>query len=78
MCKNGDFEDGAGCDTWGRAVGFPIRSRDPFFDKPYEPPPVSGDQATPSWEASARPASTRGISANIKSKRKIAALFKAD
>ncbi len=56
----------------------PQAARDPFFDKPYEPPPVSGDKATPSWEASARPASTRGISANIKSKRKIAALFKAD
>ncbi len=52
-------------------------SRDPFFDKPYEAPAVTEAAATPSWEASARPAS-RGISANIKPKRKIAALFKSE
>ena len=48
---------------------------DPFFDQPYEPSNESADQP-PSWESSARP--TRpGISANIKPKRKVAALFKA-
>ncbi len=50
--------------------------RDPFFDKPYEPAAVSEAASTPSWEASARPA-TRSISANIKHKVKVAALFKA-
>jgi len=51
-------------------------SRDPFFDKPYEPAPVAQAEA-PSWEASARTA-TRSISANIKPKRKVAALFKTE
>jgi superfamily II DNA/RNA helicase len=51
-------------------------SRDPFFDKPYEPAAASEAAATPSWEASARP-QARGISANIKPKVKVAALFKA-
>jgi superfamily II DNA/RNA helicase len=51
--------------------------RDPFFDKPYEPTPAAEAAATPSWEASARPA-TRSISANIKTKRKVAALFKTE
>ena len=49
-------------------------SRDPFFDKPYEP---SAAEAAPSWESTARPAN-RSISANIKSKRKVAALFKSE
>jgi superfamily II DNA/RNA helicase len=49
--------------------------RDPFFDKPYEPTAAS-ESAAPSWEATARPAS-RSISANIKPKVKLAALFKA-
>ena len=53
----------------------PQPSRDPFFDKPYEPT-AAGDVAAPSWEASARPAS-RSISANIKPKVKVAALFKS-
>jgi superfamily II DNA/RNA helicase len=54
----------------------PAMSRDPFFDKPYEPVAVA-DKPAPSWEAVARPTS-RGISANIKPKRKLAALFKAE
>ncbi len=53
----------------------PAQSRDPFFDKPYEPS-VAAD-AAPSWEAAARPVA-RSISANIKSKRKVAALFKSN
>ena len=48
--------------------------RDPFFEKPYEP---SSADAAPAWEAAARPATRSGISANIKPKRKVAALFKA-
>ncbi len=47
--------------------------RDPFFDQPYQPPATD---AAPAWEAAAKPAGTR-ISANIKPKRKVAALFKS-
>ena len=53
----------------------PQAPRDPFFDKPYEAAPA-GEAAAPAWEATARPA-TRSISANIKPKVKVAALFKA-
>jgi ATP-dependent RNA helicase RhlE len=51
-------------------------ARDPFFDKPYEPSAPGEAAAAPSWEASARP-QARGISANIKPKVKVAALFKS-
>ena len=51
--------------------------RDPLFDKPYEEPAVVDATAMPSWEASAKPAN-RGISANIKPRRKVAALFKTE
>ncbi|TWO73313.1 DEAD/DEAH box helicase [Caenimonas sedimenti] len=47
--------------------------RDPFFDQPYETPQVD---TPPAWEANAKPAGNR-ISANIKPKRKVAALFKS-
>jgi hypothetical protein len=50
----------------------PGTSRDPFFDRPYQPPAT---EAQPAWEAAAKP-STR-VSANIKPKRKVAALFKS-
>jgi superfamily II DNA/RNA helicase len=50
-------------------------SRDPFFDKPYEPAPVA--EAAPSWEATATRHGARSISANIKPKRRVAALFKS-
>ena len=49
------------------------RSQDPFFDQPYQAPATD---APPAWEAGARP--TSRISANIKSKRKVAALFKPE
>jgi hypothetical protein len=48
-------------------------SQDPFFDRPYEA--SSGD--APAWEtksASTAPAA-RGLSPNIKQKRRVAALF---
>jgi ATP-dependent RNA helicase RhlE len=48
-------------------------SRDPFFDQPYQ---ETQREAAPTWET-AKPAGTR-ISANIKPKRKVAALFKAE
>ncbi|ABM38500.1 DEAD/DEAH box helicase [Polaromonas naphthalenivorans] len=54
----------------------PAASRDPFFDRPYEPGIPA--QSLPSWEASAKANPARnGVSANIKPKKKIAALFKS-
>ena len=49
---------------------------DPFFDRPYEPPAPTAEP--PAWEQQQRerPART-SLSANIKPKRKVAALFKA-
>ncbi|GAA3991611.1 DEAD/DEAH box helicase [Comamonas faecalis] len=49
-------------------------ARDPFFDRPYEPS-AAADQ--PGWEAAPRVATRAGLSANIKPRRKVAALFKA-
>ena len=50
---------------------------DPFFDRPYEATAEAPEQP-PAWEKNPRPGSTRGgVSANIKPKRKVAALFKA-
>ncbi|MGE4328894.1 DEAD/DEAH box helicase [Diaphorobacter sp.] len=54
----------------------PHASRDPFFDKPYEASAAAG--ASASWEVTPRASPARpGVSANIKPKRKVAALFKA-
>ena len=58
----------------GRRGGFvpaPV-NRDPFFDKPYEAPAVDAPAA---WEAAPK-AAARSVSANIKPRRKVAALFK--
>jgi superfamily II DNA/RNA helicase len=52
----------------------PSAPKDPFFDQPYEPPKR---EEVPAWEAAAKPASNR-ISANIKTRRKVAALFKSE
>ncbi|MDQ6640741.1 MAG: ATP-dependent helicase, partial [Pseudomonadota bacterium] len=49
----------------------PPRSSDPFFDKPYEP---TASAAEPAWEPRAAPVG-RGLSPNIKPKKKVAALF---
>ena len=52
-----------------------VASRDPFFHKPYEAPAEGGEAAQ--WEAAGRaPANGRVVSSNIKSKRKVAALFR--
>jgi ATP-dependent RNA helicase RhlE len=48
---------------------------DPLFDKPYEPA-IAAD-ATPAWEAASKPSSTSRLSPNIKSRKKVPALFKA-
>jgi ATP-dependent RNA helicase RhlE len=54
-----------------------VAPADPFFDKPYEPTVRAEDAPTPSWEsAQAKP--LRSLSANIKTKRKVPALFKSD
>ena len=47
--------------------------RDPFFDTPYEP---SASATEPAWDNKA-PAAPRGLSPNIKPKKKLAALFGA-
>ena len=47
--------------------------RDPFFDKPYE---ATTEAPPPAWEPGERPSGR--ISANIKPKRKVAALFKTE
>lgn len=49
--------------------------RDPFFDQPYQAPSLDAEAPKPSWESSARAVPGR-VSANIRSKRKVAALFK--
>jgi ATP-dependent RNA helicase RhlE len=51
----------------------PAAPRDPFFDQPYQAPTT---EAPPAWESNAKPASR--VSANIKPKRKVAALFKSE
>jgi ATP-dependent RNA helicase RhlE len=48
--------------------------RDPFFDQPYEP---AVTEAPAVWE-SQRPVVRPGVSANIKTRRKVAALFKPE
>ena len=54
----------------------PAASRDPFFDRPYEPGAPA--ESLPSWEATSKVNPARnGVSANIKPKKKVAALFKA-
>ncbi len=56
----------------------PAVARDPFFDKPYEASAAT-TAAPASWEAAPKAAAAvrSGISANIKPKRKVAALFTA-
>ena len=53
----------------------PATARDPFFDQPYES--TAPADAQPAWEAAAKSNPARsGVSANIKPKKKVAALFK--
>jgi hypothetical protein len=47
--------------------------RDPFFDKPYEAPSADAPAV---WESKASTMPRSPVSANIKPKRKVAALFK--
>ncbi len=65
-------------DERGGADRRPMRSArapaDPLFDKPYEPSQPS--DAPPAWEAAAKPTASR-LSPNIKTRKKVAALFKS-
>ena len=59
----------------------PARSRpsapvDPFFDKPYEASAPAEGAPAPAWETTSNKPS-RSLSANIKTKRKVPALFKS-
>jgi superfamily II DNA/RNA helicase len=55
----------------------PSAPRDPFFDRPYEPSPQPSQQSS-SAAASEVPVTTaKGLSPNIKPKKKVAALFGA-
>jgi hypothetical protein len=56
-----------------RAAPAAAPAADPFFDRPYEAPAETAEQ--PAWDHKSRPARA-GLSANIKPKRKVAALFK--
>ncbi|MBQ1762599.1 MAG: DEAD/DEAH box helicase [Aquincola sp.] len=58
----------------GRRYGSAAPPADPFFDKPYEP---STSDSPPAWEkgAAATVPAARGLSPNIRSKRKVAALL---
>lgn len=48
---------------------------DPFFDQPYQP--TAGEGAKPAWEAQAKSTpAAKGLSAYIRPKRKVPALFK--
>jgi superfamily II DNA/RNA helicase len=53
----------------------PAIAQDPFFNQPYQAPTEVSEP--PPWEAAARPVA-RVVSANIKPKRKVAALFKPE
>ena len=56
----------------------PALARDPFFDRPYEPSTSQSSAQPAAWEVAPKVAPVRGsLSANIKPKRKLAALFKA-
>jgi len=75
---SGSKDQGHTPSSWG-ASRYSSRSnsapKDPFFDKPYEPSASAGQ--APSWEVAEKP-TARSISANIKPKRKVAALFKSE
>jgi superfamily II DNA/RNA helicase len=55
------------------AVAPSVGPRDPFFDQPYESSPSAA--ATPAWEKVPAIPAPRGLSPNIKPKKRVAALF---
>jgi superfamily II DNA/RNA helicase len=57
-----------------RSFAPPAPPSDPFFDKPYEPTAISADK--PAWEQKVSVAAqVRGLSPNIRSKRKVGSLL---
>jgi ATP-dependent RNA helicase RhlE len=58
-----------------RPVRAPRAPADPLFDKPYEPSVAS--ETPPSWETSQRASTGRALSPNIRSRKKVPALFKS-
>jgi ATP-dependent RNA helicase RhlE len=58
----------------GFAASAPAAPADPIFDRPYE---ASGSAAEPAWEKPGASPTPRGLSPNIKPKKKVAALFGA-
>ena len=74
--RHDDESRGARSSSSSRASNYvapPRAPSDPFFDKPYE---ASSTTAEPAWERKA-PAAPRGLSPNIKPKKRVAALFGA-
>jgi len=53
----------------------PAQPKDPFFDQPYQAPAAD---AAPAWEAATKQGATSRVSSNIKTRRKVPALFKAE
>ncbi len=74
--REGGFRD-AGSRRGFSYAAAPAAPADPFFDKPYEPSADDGEP--PAWEkreaAAPAVAAPRGLSPNIRSKRKVAALL---
>jgi superfamily II DNA/RNA helicase len=79
--ERGQFDrerEAAGRVPPARVPAAPAKPRDPFFDRPYEASAPEG--ARPAWEkdapsAAAAPVGRAALSANIRSKRKVAALL---
>ncbi|MBE7939876.1 MULTISPECIES: DEAD/DEAH box helicase [Ramlibacter] len=69
-----DVMDGTPPPPRPRPAARPAPSADPFFDRPYEPPAATSAPAPSKSEP--EPVQSR-VSANIKTKRKVAALFKS-
>jgi superfamily II DNA/RNA helicase len=65
---------GEGRSAPARPPRAPRAPADPLFDKPYEPSAPS--DAPPAWEASQRSSPGRSLSPNIKTRKKVPALFK--
>jgi ATP-dependent RNA helicase RhlE len=74
-----NFREGQGASQGGGSYGQPrfgrAAPRDPFFDKPYEASAPADAANTPAWEVGNKASSSR-VSSNIKSKKRVAALFK--
>jgi ATP-dependent RNA helicase RhlE len=66
---------GEGRSAPARPARAPRVPADPLFDKPYEPSTPS--DAPPAWEASQRSSPGRSLSPNIKTRKKVPALFKS-